>query len=517
MTRGIVLGIGLARIVCLAIVILMMPVAADAQSSPEDGKEGQAVAPAPPEETMDVFDLWRKLRHKEADAQAESWDYRKPMMAFAPVIGAKPSSGVLFGAAGNVAFYRGDPSTTRISSMVASLTFSTKKQTSLTNRFTMFARDNRWRLDGDHRFQWTSLETYGLGTSADTRDGRPRRFRFLQAAPHRLLPAASCSVRGRGPVFRQPHQRGPRAAEKNQRGPRPRTWNTARPMAFRSTRRSAAGTSLDLLWDNRDSFINADHGWLAKASYRTLFDGFLGGDSSWQKLNLDVRTYVNLSRDRRHKIAFWAFADLVVGGVAPFFDLPSTAGDTYGRSARGYAEGQFRGERLAYGEIEYRATLTRNGLLGMVAFLNTTTVTNLDNDERLFDSFATGGRRRSCVCSSTSDRRPTCASTSASASRVPVASTWRSRKPSDRIERNSVNGRSPSHVRRPRACRTGVAHGLVFGDRPSRRCDLESDPLRYDVRRESDQPAERDQLRRSVSGTALAPPLTFGVHAQVEV
>jgi hypothetical protein len=52
---------------------------------------------------------------------------------------------------------------------------------------------------------------------------------------------------------------------------------------------TAAGTSLDLLWDNRDSFINADHGWLAKASYRSLFDGFLGGDSSWQKLNLHLR------------------------------------------------------------------------------------------------------------------------------------------------------------------------------------------------------------------------------------
>jgi outer membrane protein assembly factor BamA len=153
----------------------------------------------------------------------------------------------------------------------------------------------------------------------------------------------------------------------------------------------AAGTSLDLLWDNRDSFINPDRGWFAKASYRTLFDGFLGGDSNWQKLTLDLRTYVNVSRDGRQNIAFWGFADLVVGGVAPYLDLPSTAGDTYGRSARGYAEGQYRGERLAYGEIEYRATLTRNGLLGMVAFLNTTTVTNLDSDEHLFDSFASAG------------------------------------------------------------------------------------------------------------------------------
>ncbi len=100
---------------------------------------------------------------------------------------------------------------------------------------------------------------------------------------------------------------------------------------------------------------------------------------------------MNVSRGRRHRVAFWGYADLVVGGVAPFFDLPATAGDTYGRSARGYARGQYRGERLAYGEVEYRGTLMRNGLVGVVAFLNTTTVTNLAIDERLFDSFATGG------------------------------------------------------------------------------------------------------------------------------
>ena len=141
---------------------------------------------------MDVFDLLRKLRHKEGDAQAEPWDYRKPMMAFAPVIGAKPSAGVLLGAAGNIAFYRGDPSTTRISSMVASVTFSTKKQTSLTNRFTMFTPESRWRFDGDDRFQWTSLDTYALGTSADTTVGIVADFdffRFHHTAYYRLRPA----------------------------------------------------------------------------------------------------------------------------------------------------------------------------------------------------------------------------------------------------------------------------------------------------------------------------------------
>jgi len=372
----------------LVMACLVMATPAAAQPRAANGDQGQAAAPAPQEETVDIFDLLRKLRHKETDAEA--WDYRKPMLAFAPVIGAKPSAGVLFGVAGNVAFYRGDPSTTSISSMVTSLTFSTKKQTSLTNRFTMFGRENRWRHEGDYRLQWTSLETHGLGTSADTREGVDADFDFFRiyhTSYFRLRPSLYA---GAGFYFDNHTGVGPKQGEEAgwDAGPYT-TYSEAHGLPLDS--QISAGTSLDLLWDSRDNFINARRGWLAKASYRALFDGFLGGDSNWQKLNLDLRTYVTVSRDGRHRLAFWGYADLVVNGVAPFFDLPSTAGDTYGRAARGYAEGQFRGERLAYGEIEYRATLMRNGLLGMVAFLNTTTVTSLDTGEHLFDSFATGG------------------------------------------------------------------------------------------------------------------------------
>ena len=349
-----------------------------------------APAPAPATETIDVFDLWRKVRHKEGEAQAQPFDYRKKMIAFAPVIGAKPSAGMLLGAAGNVAFYRGDPATTHISSLVASMTFSTKKQTALTDRFTMFAAADRWRLEADHRFQWTSLETHGLGASADTRDGTLADFDFYRlhhTAFYRLRPALYAGV---GLYYDNHTNIGPREGEEA-------AWTESAFVKYSEAHgfplesQAAAGTSFDLLWDSRDNFINADRGWMAKAGYRTLFGGFLGGDSSWQKLTLDARSYVNLSQDRRHKLAFWGYADLVTGGVAPFLDLPSTASDTYGRAARGYAEGQFRGERLAYAEVEYRGTLMRNGLLGMVAFLNTTTVTNLATDERLFDSFASAG------------------------------------------------------------------------------------------------------------------------------
>jgi hypothetical protein len=376
------------RLGYLLLAILVMAVPSAAQAPEPDTALQPAAAPAA--ETMDAFDLLRRLRDKDAEAQAQPWDYRKPMIAFAPVIGAKPSSGVLLGAAGNVAFYRGDPAGTHISSLVTSLTFSTRKQTSVTNRFTMFGASNRWRLDGDDRLQWTALDIYGLGTSADTRVGVVADFNFFRLHHTAYYRLGRALYVGAGLYFDDHTDVGPREGEESAWANSPYVeYSQAHGLPLDT--QIAAGISLDVLWDNRDSFISADRGWLARASYRTLFDGFLGGDSSWQRVNLDVRTYVPLSRDRRHRIAFWGFADLVVGGVAPYLDLPSTAGDTYGRSARGYAEGQFRGERLAYGEVEYRGTLTRNGLLGAVAFLNTTTVTNLDTGERLFDSFATGG------------------------------------------------------------------------------------------------------------------------------
>jgi hypothetical protein len=82
--------------------------------------------------------------------------------------------------------------------------------------------------------------------------------------------------------------------------------------------------------------------------------------------------------------------DFVAGGAAPFLDLPTTAGDLFGRSARGYGEGRYRGPHLVYGEAEYRGDLTASGLLGMVAFLNVTTVDSFDASTRLFRDFAPG-------------------------------------------------------------------------------------------------------------------------------
>jgi outer membrane protein assembly factor BamA len=357
-------------------------------ASPEAYQQAAAAAQQAPEssEMVDVTDLIRKLRNRPAETDV---DYRKSMRAIAPVIGAKPSSGVIFGVAGNVGFFRGEPATTRISSSLASATFTSKKQAGINAHTTMFGRDDRWLLELDDRFQWTSQETFGLGTATASATGELVRFDFYRVYQSAYVRLRRNLFAGGGLHFDSHADVRP---DDDVEGAWPESdyyqYSAANGLPLET--QISAGPSVEILWDGRDSFINPSRGRLARASYRALIDGFLGGDSGWQKVNLDLRSYAPLSPDRRHRLAVWAYADLVVDGVAPYFDLPSTAGDSYGRSGRGYAEGHFRGEKLAFVELEYRAPLMQNDFLGMVAFANATTISNRQAGERLFDNFAPG-------------------------------------------------------------------------------------------------------------------------------
>jgi hypothetical protein len=360
--------------------------------TPKPDAQVQATQAAEPEpQLVDVFDLWRMVRHKGQPAAEEpAWDYTKTMRATAPIIGYKPASGLLLGVGGNIAFYHGDPKTTRISSAVFSATFSTKKQTALSARYTTFRKDDRWRFEGDNRAQWTSQDAYGLGTSSlpgDKINAKYNFFRLYETAYYRLKPNL---FGGLGFHYNAHTDIRPGSGTSDE------TWQQSPYMQYTlshglpTDRQDSAGTSVNLLVDSRDSAINADRGWYLNTSYRTFFSDFLGGDSTWQELYLDARKYRRLTPDGRKKLAFWVFGDFVTGGTAPYLDLPATGMDTYGRTGRGYGEGRFRGERMLYGEVEYRALLMRNGLLGMVVFLNVTTITNLETGERLFHSAAPG-------------------------------------------------------------------------------------------------------------------------------
>jgi len=306
------------------------------------------------------------------------------------VISYNPASGVGIGAAGNVAFFKGFPQTTSISSVVASLIVTSKKQLLFNGKFDIATADNRWVLHGDNRVYFTSQDTYGLGTSTTPDDQLNTKYDFLRFYETAYRRVYRRLYVGAGLLYNLHSDVRPDEEFESAWPDSPYvTYSQAR--GFDLDSQTSAGTSVSVLVDSRDGAINPSAGWYAGLEYQAFFEGFLGGTSSWQQLNLETRTYFRLSGDARHRLAVWLFGNLVTGGEVPYFDLPATSMDTYGRAGRGYIQGRFRGQRLAYGEIEYRWTVKRNGLLGIVAFLNTETLSNEDTGERLFDSFATAG------------------------------------------------------------------------------------------------------------------------------
>jgi hypothetical protein len=374
------------------------PTMAAADSPPIPGPAGgdRAAAgaqapPAPaaaPEAAKDIFDVLRDLLGKEPPSMA--YDYRNVMLAAAPVISYNPATGVGLGAAGNVAFYRGPPTSTQISSLVASATATSKSQVLVNAKLDASASDNAWNLVGDNRLYWTSQTTYGLGTGSGSAAAAGMEFDHLRA--HELV-----YRRVRGNLFagagflygihRDIHPDESSAA----------TWEDSEYVRYSNEhgfgldQQTSAGASVQLLFNSRDSPINASRGHYASAGYQMFVRGFLGGSSSWQRLNYDLRTYLPLTPGARHKLALWTFGSLVTGGSAPYMDLPATGWDTYGRSGRGYGQGRFRGPQMLYAEAEYRWTITGNGLLGAVAFANAQTLSGGQGGERLFRSLAVGG------------------------------------------------------------------------------------------------------------------------------
>jgi len=357
-----------------------------ATPGPPESVRGPASAIAVP--TRDIFDVLRELRHKPPKLEPAD-AYKKLMIAAAPVVSYNPASGFEIGVAGNALFYKGSPETTSISSVLASLIVTSKKQLHFDGKFDVSTSENRWVFHGDNRVYLTSQDTYGLGTSTAPEDQINTKYTFLRFYETGYRRVHKRLYVGGGLLYSLHSDVKPDHAFEAVWPDSPYVeYSQAR--GFPLDSQTSAGASASVLIDTRDSAINPSGGVYTAVEYQAFFEGFLGGTSSWQQLNLDTRTYFRLSRDARHRLGVWLFGNLVTGGEAPYFDLPATSMDTYGRSGRGYVEGRFRGQRLAYGELEYRWTVKQNGLLGLVAFVNTETLSDEDAGEELFDSFATG-------------------------------------------------------------------------------------------------------------------------------
>jgi hypothetical protein len=261
-----------------------------------------------PDEETDVPDLMRAWRHKEPPPS----EPRKRMIVAAPIIGSNPSAGFIVGAAAQVTLFRGDPSDTRLTSGIASLSISTKKQVLFNVRFDAFGDGNRWFVQGDNRFQSTAQDIYGFGTATPSSAALNTGYNFVRIQETVYHHAGGGVYFGGGFLF-DSHSNVEPADPSNP------AWTSSPYVTYSQQNglpidaQQSSGLSLNILLNRRDNDINARRGWRASARYRVSFDGFLGGDT--RELDADARVYLPLStrtpphraldlyqrRDERHR------------------------------------------------------------------------------------------------------------------------------------------------------------------------------------------------------------------------
>jgi hypothetical protein len=356
---------------------------ASAQPAADPGAAPLQDTAAAETRTFDAGDLWHLVRRQDPPPATST--ARKRYVVATPSIGSKPSTGFSLGFSSVMAFYSGNEDSTHISAVSGGLRISERGQKTSGLRLNIFTPDDRWVIQSDNRLQWTSANTYGLGGSAPASDTVNLKYDYVRLNETAYKRIRSGLFLGGGlnvSVHTAVRPGGSASAIPDQAA----YSQYSIVHGFASASQTSAGTNVGFLIDTRDNSINADHGVLASAVYRTYFRGLFGGDSTWQGLNVDLRAYRPLTHDARQKLAFWFLGNFVTGGTAPFLDLPETSFD--GRSARGYGEGRYRGEHLVYGEAEYRGALTSNGLVGFVGFVNTTFVDDTTTGQKLFDSAA---------------------------------------------------------------------------------------------------------------------------------
>ena len=141
-------------------------------------------SPDPSEEATDVHDLLRRLRHKPpvpAEVKDDDPEYARPVWLRVPFISSSPANGVVVGAGLDVSFFRSPPAVTRASSFESSLAVSTRKQVLSSTRYSVYGRNDTWRLSGENRFDQTSIDLHPLGSGTLTADAVEVDYRSVRS------------------------------------------------------------------------------------------------------------------------------------------------------------------------------------------------------------------------------------------------------------------------------------------------------------------------------------------------
>jgi hypothetical protein len=292
--------------------------------------------------------------------------YSKLHISASPGVQYTLQTGLAATVVGNAGFYTNDYHVTNISSVLASIAYSEKQQFFVPVHSSVFTKNNKYFLFGDWRFYKYPQLTYGLGGFTTLADGYLIDYYYLRVYQNLLKKIGKSLYAGAG--FQYDKHWGIKEVNVA-----PDSTDFAKYGLSSSS--ISSGISLNLLYDSRKNSINPEGGSeYCNIVFRQNF-GFLGSNENWNSVIVDLRKYIALPHG--NVLAFWNYDWLVLSGNPPYLDLPTTEGDTYGNTERGYVQGRFISKKMIDMEGEFRYHILRNGLLGGVVFANAATFSEI--------------------------------------------------------------------------------------------------------------------------------------------
>jgi outer membrane protein assembly factor BamA len=311
---------------------------------------------------VDIVEITIKKLH--IDLSEKTRDDRKVHFSLFPTQSGASGGGRTIVTSFNAAFYLGDKSDTRVSTVyfVPYITFVGKYGFLI--RPSLWLSKNSLNLSGDYRILNYPQSTWGIeGESTEGQETEIDNsyFRFYQTA---VRPFHGTNwMAGLGYMLDYHYNIGekiPAGAEGHLEHYPDGLERTA----------TSSGMVFPFGYDSRQSTINPAGGAFLLANYRFNAPA-LGSDHEWQSLYIDGRKYIPFSKYRQNLLALRAYYWTILSGQVPYLDLPSIGSDlALISSGRGIAEGRYRSNALLYFETEYRFDITANGLFGGVLFSN---------------------------------------------------------------------------------------------------------------------------------------------------
>ena len=316
----------------------------------------------------DLIDIGKRLLKIKPPADQDSTG-QKVYFSFLPFSTAVPGGGHALITSTTAGFYLGDRKDTHMSRVTFTPYTNFGQRFGFPIRSYVWLNENKWVIDGDIRILKYPHDTWGLGKS-HTGDDYLRMdytyFRFYQHALKRI----------RGGFFMGLGYNLDYRINIRSRDSISLADYTGYAYGTDDQRKSmSSGLSLNLIYDTRANSINPWDGYYANLQWR-INPTFLGSDENWQSLYFEAKRYHRFTKNRnkQNMLAFRHIFCAVFNTKAPYLGLPNLGWDPYNSSGRGLPLSRYRGKSLYYLETEYRRDITKNGLLGFVAFTNFTTV-----------------------------------------------------------------------------------------------------------------------------------------------